>query len=409
MKISAISIEPRPSGARLSARVSWEDSERPFRGVWIDIEGVQPQAVSARPEAFLPACALLAMRDGERRIAVSGPVCPRLRDGLAVAATILREWHGPPRRGATIEASEGFQAPRPAPAAREGLLFTGGVSSLHSLWRNHNEISSDHPSYYRDLLWVEGLSSPATASAAMREALGAHAAAADCRLIVGSTNLRTLAPDTLFYYREYFGALLSGFGHALSASLTALSFSSAWDLAFGVRVASHPLLDPFFESAALSVRHEDAEVPRLEKMKALRMWPEAWAHLVVCDFPPEGSLNCGHCEKCCRVRLQLEVAGLAGAARTLPAEVVSAEEISALSLDFLIDYFWEPLVAPLRGLGRSRAANAVEKRIAEARRRQEWINGQGARGKMRRFDRRYFGGALWNFARRTKRRSATPV
>ena len=409
MKLSAVSVEPRAGGARLSTRVSWEDVERPPREVWMDLEGIEAELVSARSESFLPACAVVAMRDGERRIAVEGPVCPRLRDGLRVAAAILREWHGPPHGEVEIEASEGILAPRPAPVPRETLLFTGGVSSLHTLWRNRRAVPADHPSSYRDLLWVEGLSSPTTASRAIREALGSTAAAADRRLIIGSTNLRTLAPDTLFYYREFFGALLSGFGHALSGFITALTFSSAWDLEFGVRVASHPLLDPAFESAALSVRHEDAEVPRLEKMKAMRSWKEAWANVAVCDFPPPGEVNCGRCEKCFRVRLQMEVVGLAGAARTLPAEPVAAEEIASLSFDFLIDYFWEPLVVPLRELGRSEAADALCERIAEARRRQEWINGESFRGRLRRFDRRYLGGALRRFASRSRRRSALPA
>lgn len=407
MKLSPVTAESRPAGGRLSTTIFWEDSARAPREVWFDVEGIDPEALRDRADAFLPACAIVAMRDGERRIAVEGPVCPRLRDGLTVATTILREWHGPPRLTPSIETSSVFAPPIPALEHREALLFTGGVGSLHSLWRNRRTIPKDHPASYRDLLWVEGLSSPGTASPEIRCVLGEIAAETGCRLVVGSTNLRELAPELLFYYRELFGALLSGFGHALSGTLTALSFSSAWDLDFGVRVASHPLLDPFFESSALAVRHEGAQISRLEKMREMSAWSFVWSRLAVCDFPPAGEVNCGRCEKCRRMRLQLEVTGLAGSARTLPSELVSPEEIASLSLDFLIDYFWKPLAPELRKIGRTAAAEAVEERVRDARRRQEWINGQDARGRLRRLDRRYFGGALWAFSRRVRRRKAS--
>ena len=223
MKLSAVTLEPRATGARLSTRVSWEDSERPPNDVWIDISGVEPGAVSNRPEAFLPACAIVAMKDGERRISVEGPVCPRLRDGLAVATTILREWHGPPRRGAVIEASGGFVAPVPAPQAREALLFTGGVSSLHSLVAQPADDSLDHPMSVRDLLWVEGLSSPRTASRRFGSALG-RSQPRRLPPVVGSTNFRCSHRNSSSITASYLARMLSGVGHALRDRLTALHF-----------------------------------------------------------------------------------------------------------------------------------------------------------------------------------------
>ena len=128
-------------------------------------------------------------------------------------------------------------------------------------------------------------------------------------------------------------------------------------------------------------------------MREMRAWNFAWSRLAVCDFPPAGKVNCGRCEKCCRVRLQLEVTGLAGLAQTLPAELVSSEEIASLSLDFLIDYFWEPLVPGMRrsaepGQRRPRGASPPTPSPSGLDRR------TGLRGRLRRFDRRYFGGVL---------------
>ena len=76
MKISELKLEKNELSLRASALVSWENCNQPDKEVYIATEaGFEPE-FCANPHAFLVGCLLPAMHYGEKRLQISGPVCP---------------------------------------------------------------------------------------------------------------------------------------------------------------------------------------------------------------------------------------------------------------------------------------------------------------------------------------------
>jgi hypothetical protein len=73
MKITDLRLERGPEAVRACARITWEDCAREPIDLVFEAEAPYSEDLALEPEAFLSACALPAMREGERRIAIAGP------------------------------------------------------------------------------------------------------------------------------------------------------------------------------------------------------------------------------------------------------------------------------------------------------------------------------------------------
>src|SRR5436190_17680358 len=113
MRITELRTASDSLRTRASARIEWEDSERPDREVYFETQARSAGDLLPDPNGFVLACALPATRHGERRISVEGAVCPVLRDGLQAAVGLLNGWYGSTRRLPILEPSLGFVAPYP--------------------------------------------------------------------------------------------------------------------------------------------------------------------------------------------------------------------------------------------------------------------------------------------------------
>ena len=395
----------RREGTSLAATVSWE--ERPRSPVTLVFESAAGSAPDANP--YLTACILPAMHHGERRLAIDGEVCPRLAAGAAVAVEVLRAWHGPVKIPVSIEPGRGFRMPFPRRPSRAALLFTGGINSADVLLRNREDFSPAHPASIRSLVHVVGLEAggprgnPSPRIARLRRV--AEAAGADLRVV--TTNVLDLESELGFVSRQFLGAALASAAHALAADFDSVGIGSGWDISHGVRCGSHAFVDPQYSTGAVEIRHEGCASRRLEKVARVARWEPALRNLAVCTdpAPPEPWGNCGQCEKCLRTRLELVAVGAPDAA-PFPAPALSAAALAPLHLAFNHDYFWEPLVAPLRARGRDDLADAVAGKVAEAKRHQRWFDERGFKGALRAADRRLLGGLL---ARVARPRAAPPV
>lgn len=412
MRIDALETRAEGDAVRASARIRWEDSPREPFDLLFDSRGPAAAHLRADANAMLLACALPAMRHGERRIAIDGTVCSRLVDGLRTAATILSTWYGEARRLPEIEPSEGFRVPLPACDRRAGAFLSGGMDSLDVFVRNHDQFPPGHPARFEDALHVSGLpyTGPPGSSASEsftsrgRAAASAIAARLEIPLTFVRTNLGELERDFLFFRQEWFGSAYAAVAHLLSGRLTDVSFASAQQL--GVRLdplGSHPLLDPFYSTGALRFRHAGAERTRLEKAKSLARRTELLALLYVClTTPVEGpARNCGRCEKCLHTQIELQLAG--AVLRAFPEGSLTAESIRALRPDPHTSFFWRPLAEPLRREGRHDLAAEIDAKLAEMDRVRAWMGDAGWKGRLRRLDRKLFGSALLGARRRLRR------
>jgi hypothetical protein len=410
LRIRDIRLESAGGGVSARGRFEWEDSERPpvevyFRGN----ESLSP-GFSAAPEAFLVAGFFPAMHHGERRVALDGPVCPRLRDGLLGAGRLFQLWYGhtPPR----IETQHGWHAPPEPPPDSTVSFLTGGIDSLHAIWKNHRLYPADHEGRVREALFVFGLEMPGledTPRAARRLAaiapyLEQVAGDAGLKLTRIETNVRTLEPDTSFWAWEYIAPPLAAVAHALSGRFSAVLLGSSYDYPNLVPWGTHPLLDPLLGSAAMSIQHVGAARHRLEKVRDLLAWPLAIRGLLVCGNSPVDRVNCGICGKCLRAMAELISVG-APQPDTLPAlEALRPDAIDRLEVGTLdVGNFWEALIPGLTVHGRSDIAGAVERYARRLRLAKHPAGLRKWKQKLVEIDSRLFGGGLRSLRRRLGR------
>jgi hypothetical protein len=408
VKISNLRLERGPSGARAVASIAWEDCARPPMELFFETDGRGAGDLEPEPEAFLTACVLPAMRNGEQRVHVEGTVCPRLAAGAAAAVDLVRSWYGPPRRAVAIEASRGFRAILPPRPERAALFFTAGVDSLHLLQINRSYYPREHPDSFSDCLSIFGHLCPSDVASPWNdralEVLSESAAEQEMTLLPIWTNLWQLEPDLGFVAAESLSSALSAPAHLFRRRWSGISFASGRDAGRLARRGAHPLLDPLFSSSALEVRHVGIRFSRLERLQAVASSDSLLQNLIVClAFPSAPRVNCGECEKCVRTMTSLLAIGKLSGARLFPEREVRPERIRALSIsEYNLDY-WSDLLPLLGRLGRPDLAGAIEEKLEETRRAGRWHAGVGWKGRLRRLDRRFFGGGLLQLRRRTPR------
>lgn len=373
-------------GRRATARVVWEDCDRAPLELYCETDPEFAADLTADPNAFLLAGSLPAAFQGEKRIRIEGAVCPRLRDGIAGALRQLSVWYGP-RRVPEIEPTGGFHPPYPRTPACAAQFLTGGVDSFHLLNRNRLEFPADHPERFRLGLVVFGLyapgqerSEPARDHASRTLAfLLPPATEAGLTLLPAYTNVLQLQPDLEYLAGEFLAAALAFAAHAFSSRMSSVTLASGTDLERLSPAASHPMLDPSYGSAALSVRHEGILFSRTEKLREVLDWQTAFRRLVVCgNHPASPLLNCGRCEKCLRTMTGILALGGSLADSSFPASDVRAEDLRAITLHLGTDYHWRHFVPLLSSRGRDDLVRVISSKLRLM--------------PLRRVDRRWFGG-----------------
>jgi hypothetical protein len=409
VKLLGLRLEATPSAARVVCRVEWEDSERPAFDLFFETPEESSADLSPNPNAFLLGAILPAFRRQERRISLEGPVCPMLRDGLYAAMAILKGWYAPKRLPTVIEPSAGFRAADRAAVPMSALFLTAGVDSLYSLWKNRQRYPRGHAASFRHAIYIPSFAFPEefpsdrTRDLARRQlrSITAVARAEGLRLLTVTTNLRRLDPDVYFTAREGLSAILASAAHLFSKTLTSAVIAPALPATNLRPDGDHPLLGPLYSTGALRVTGDRTLSSRLERLRRIAGWETALANLFVCfEGPlPEGSANCGRCEKCLRTMTELLVCEVLDHCRTFPKRNVEVEEIEVMSVGYhpeMFPTYWAPLVEPLEALGRSDLAGAIARKLRMARGR-AFLNSR--REAIRRFDRDRLGGAIRSASR----------
>src|SRR6185369_8076859 len=250
-----------------------------------------------------------------------------------------------------------------------------------------------HADSFRDAFAVFGIytpdqidpRSPFSAYMRIRELLGEIASESQCGFVPVVTNVTALDPEVAFIAEESLSSALISAAHLFSSRWSDVSLASGRDASILSPLATHPLLDPRFSSAALEVRHSGIEWNRRERLAQLCAVEGGVSRLVVCMAgPPPPLLNCGKCEKCLRTMTALAGLGKLAEAREFPRDDVDPEEIAAIAVSPSYAAYWRD-VLPLLG-SRPDLAAAVEARLGEARRAAGWFADAGWKGALRRLD-----------------------
>lgn len=361
----------------------WEDADRPPRTIYV--EGGEGVAGDLEPsaDAFVLASLPFATWLGERRIAVEGAVCPRLRDGLRAVALVYGEWYARCRPVA-IEPARGFVAPRPREGPRTASFLSGGVDGLAALRTNRLDVPMNHPASIRDALLLFGANDfemeddePVPERFAAFERLTARLAELaqleHFTLIPLHTNVRhALCPDYGCWTSVGFAAANVAVAHTLSPRLTTAVFASDGAGANPPPAASHPLVDQHFSTTAVQVLHEHAAWTRQDKLRLLAQWGPALALMQPCHYievPPAGRINCGRCEKCVRTMLGLIGLGVLAQAAAFADDDVAPEWIEGIGVGSAAKAGLLAQCLPgLRAARRDDLVAAVERRLERARR-----------------------------------------
>jgi hypothetical protein len=379
VRVSDLSLAKHDGRIRLSARIAWEDRDTPPRTMWIDFPTDLRDEVDLTADAILPPALGAALRDGEQRLSIDAPACPRLLEGLAISAELIASWF--PRVRATRIETAGTRASVPS-GLRAALCLSGGVDSLSALQVNRDTVSANHPDSYRDGIYYFGLNTydfdGEVPKADRVAAFQSHARrlerfgdAAGVRVLSVSTNIRTFAATWEDWdIGGQTPALVAG-AHALTRRMRSLAIAGAGNGITPVLHGTHPLLDPHFSSFGLDVRVVEAMPRRFEKVARLAEWPAALDALHVCflfDVQASGPPNCGRCEKCIRTMIELLLCGALDRASTFPVHDVTPEMIRGLDALVINPLFFTRCRPGLASIGRGDLVNAIDERMAAATR-----------------------------------------
>ena len=401
----------------VGATITWEDSDRPPLELVYAAEGEAAASVLPSGDVFLLAAALPAIRHGERRLALEGTVCPRLRDGVAAAAAVIASWYGEARELPAIEPAGGFRPGIPG-EPRSACFLSGGVDSVEVLVRNREQFPPDHPGSIREALHVSGFpfrhDPRSEAFRNLREraerAASRMAAALAAPLTRIESNLFEIESSFEFSGREYYSAAYASMAHLFSSRWTSIVLASFEQM--GVSLAplgSHPLLDPLYSSAALAFDHDTRGGRRVSRVEAIARAGLASTLLVCHEAPfPEGVENCGRCEKCLRTMGELAAVGALGTGGAFPLDAFTPGTIETLPVTGETEIFWIPIAEGLRRAGRNALADAALRYVGRARAAHRWAADRGWKGNLRRLDRRLLGGRLLRARRALSGAKAEP-
>ena len=396
MRISELRKETTGTSARVVASVEYEDSERPPLDVFYEVPPAFADSLSPNPDAFLVGAVLPAARNGERRLAIAGDVCPRLREGITTVLHWMAHWYGARWQRLQLEVQSRRSPLETSPDRRTALFLSGGVDSLASLRLNRLKVPPEHPASIKDGILVKGFSGRDECNFAPALKSG-EAVARDTgiTLMPVTTNVRLLDNDSTFWIAQFHGAALASVAHTLVSRISLVHLASSYDIAHLVPWGSHPALDGNYGSHEVAIHHDGVHLSRLAKTALLAEWPVGLANVRVCTSRPVvGAANCGRCEKCVRTRLALLALGLDGASAFGPGELRAAaiQQIQIRSEYAEVSY--ADVIGPLERLGHKDHARAAQTAVDEYRRYKASAAGGGWKGVVKRVDRRVFGGAL---------------
>lgn len=388
MKIQDFTSTDINGRKRVSARLIWEENDHPAQTLYFETPTAYAEGLVPDPHAFLIAGALPAMHFGEKRIWVDGPVCPQLLENIDVALHWIVHWFYPGRRKPIPIATAGMRPAAAEGTSRAGFLFSGGVDSLATLRHNHLNYPSGHPARILDGLIIYGLEvqNDVSFNHVLRH-LEVIAADADIRMTPLYTNIRELGPENDrtfwadFWLKQYMGATFGAAIHALSGRFSLFSINSCHDIPNLIPYSSHPLVNPYYSSADLRIRHEGINFSRYEKTRIISDWQVAIDNLRVCNDSrtyQQEILNCGVCERCVRTMLAMLCCGVLDRSGAFAENNVTTARVEASVIVRPNNLpMYRELFEPLRRIGREDLLKVVQVKIDEFEKRkkvEEWTS-----------------------------------
>jgi hypothetical protein len=269
-------------------------------------DGGPPPA--ADMDAFLCATLLVAMRLG-RPLHLATPVSGRLLDAVPVLQERFSRFYA---ELSVVPVVAERRGPSAAAGRAEAAFFSAGVDSMHLALEQRDQLSA--------LVFVGSFHTPKGLPLAIDHIRGGVGAAADrlgVPLLELSSNVRQFL-ELFLNWEICHGAALGACAHAIGSRFSAVHAGSTVDPGVDAAWGSRPELDPLWTGDDTALVYDGGTFTRSEKIAAIVEHPELLPYLQVCWQHHRSEYNCGRCEKCVRLTLELSWHGVA--VPTLPPE-----------------------------------------------------------------------------------------
>ncbi|WP_048825590.1 hypothetical protein [Hymenobacter sp. DG25B] len=368
MIIQELSINSHGNLTRLSAQIVWETSKQVTQTIYFDVPNKYTDHLYKSYDPFLSGAIVPAMFAGEKRIKVEGVVCPVLKRGLLLNMQWLSYWYKPGHSIPEIEAGSTLSY-NLGDTRYAASFLSGGIDSLCTLRLNHLQFPEGHPQRIKEGVMVFGFDIAGQSHELNTdheqqfeialEALEQIATGAGINLVPIYTNIRYLNDNITFWMHQSHGAALAATGLALANKIDSIYIGSSYDIPNMQPWGSHPILDTNFSSQYLNIRHDGAELSRLEKTRIVAEWPVGLNNMRVC-VANTGRLNCGQCEKCVRTMFQLEALNKLKDSTAFPSHTVNPQMLLSINIGSrYAEICYEDLYPIFRQQGRNDLADAI--------------------------------------------------
>ena len=374
MRVNQINLGTREGQVCLEGQFMWEDTDKEPLKLYVEIDKQFKKGFWGDPNGFLLAALFPAWNMGEKRVCIEGELCPLLLNNIKAACDTIQSWYPELGKPPVIEMK--FQSKALKPFKEQAASFLScGIDSLATIRANKLAVPEDHPLSTKlgiaiDYERPHGITTEEESNRARNRKAAANIICKDAGMMpmVVKTNILRLS-DGYFFDYKWHGAAMSAIAHFLSRSCNKIYIASSYTIPHLEPWGSHPLLDPYYSSAHLSVEHHGIEMSRLEKTKLVAQWPVGLNNIQVCTGQNSGKSNCGACEKCIRTMTSLVALGKLKGCHAFPIEEVTPDLLNTLEEYDMIYaenqlYFYVEMIPYLQNKGRGDLISVIN-RISE--------------------------------------------
>lgn len=309
MKLHDVGIRHGADTIRVVGQLEWRGRTQELH---FEYPASYAAFVSPHADAFAAALLPAAMRAGED-LAIVPPLSETLAFQLGRIRDVFHCWYPEEMARIALDVRTRPSTPRRAPS-RAATFFSGGVDSFYTLLKFLR--SERLPAPLTHCIFMRGVAFPLDEAAEVEDGVRIVRAVArrlGIDVIVGTTNLRTVFPESfLRWERHFFGSALAGTALSLARGLDYACIPSSFTYRHLVPHGSHPLVDEWYSTEDLRLIHDGCEVSRAEKVAKSVEWDRdlVMQYLRVCIWNADGADNCGRCRKCVRTAVALEILGV---------------------------------------------------------------------------------------------------
>lgn len=239
-------------------------------------------------------------------LSVAEPVSPMLLKQSEDVQAVINSWY-PKFHKLPINAKERERLVTPSAPAEKASFFSGGIDSFYTMLKHNDE--------YRKIFYVHGFDLFLDMKEQLddiSQRLKRAAKDFDKELVEVATNIHDFSEEFAYWPDHYHGSAMASMALMFSKQVDTFYFASTHSYADLFPWGSHPVLDPLWSTEYLTIRHDGAEVNRVQKTE----------YIVNKDRRVLNYLNvgckekCERKEKCLRTMIALDTLGVLTEATT---------------------------------------------------------------------------------------------